>query len=72
MELLECLEVAPDEGAAAPEAYAAPTQVWLGTVEVRALDSQSSLSAVAGIVALVHSLASWATDRHGPGSSETC
>ena len=29
----------------------------LGTVEVRALDSQSSLSAVAGIVALVHSLA---------------
>jgi glutamate---cysteine ligase / carboxylate-amine ligase len=41
----------------------------LGTVEVRALDSQSSLSAVAGIVALVHSLASWATDQQGPWES---
>ena len=41
----------------------------LGTVEVRALDSQSSLSAVAGIVALVHSLASWAADQQGPGES---
>ncbi len=38
----------------------------LGTVEVRALDSQSSLASVAGIVALVHSLARWAADQHGP------
>jgi glutamate---cysteine ligase / carboxylate-amine ligase len=41
----------------------------LGTVEVRALDSQSSLRAVAGIVALVHSLASWAVDQQGPWES---
>jgi glutamate---cysteine ligase / carboxylate-amine ligase len=38
----------------------------LGTVEVRALDSQSSLASVVGIVALVHSLARWAADQHGP------
>jgi glutamate---cysteine ligase / carboxylate-amine ligase len=38
----------------------------LGTVEVRALDSQSSLASVAGIVALVHALARWAADQHGP------
>jgi glutamate---cysteine ligase / carboxylate-amine ligase len=41
----------------------------LGTVEVRALDSQSSLRSVAGIVALVHSLASWAAEQHGPWES---
>lgn len=41
----------------------------LGTVEVRALDSQSSLSTVAGIVALVHGLAGWAANRHGPWDS---
>jgi carboxylate-amine ligase len=38
----------------------------LGTVEVRALDSQSSLRSVAGIIALVHSLAVWAAEQRGP------
>jgi carboxylate-amine ligase len=38
----------------------------LGTVEVRALDSQSSLRTVAGITALVHALAHWAVDQRGP------
>ena len=38
----------------------------LGTVEVRALDSQSSVRSVAGIVALVHALARWAAEQHGP------
>lgn len=38
----------------------------LGTVEVRALDSQSTIASVAGIVALVHSLARWAAEQRGP------
>jgi len=38
----------------------------LGTVEVRALDSQSSLRSVAAIAALVHALARWAADQRGP------
>jgi carboxylate-amine ligase len=38
----------------------------LGTVEVRAMDSQSSLSSVAGLAALVHALARRAADQHGP------
>jgi glutamate---cysteine ligase / carboxylate-amine ligase len=38
----------------------------LGTVEVRAMDSQSSLGAVAGLTALVQALARWAVEQHGP------
>jgi carboxylate-amine ligase len=38
----------------------------LGTVEVRAMDAQSSLDTVAGITALVHGLARMAADDHGP------
>lgn len=38
----------------------------LGTIEVRAMDSQSSLRSVAGLAALVHSLAVRAAEEHGP------
>jgi len=38
----------------------------LGTVEVRAMDSQSSLAAVAGLAALVHALARRAVEERGP------
>jgi glutamate---cysteine ligase / carboxylate-amine ligase len=38
----------------------------LGTVEVRAMDSQSSLSDVAGLAALVHALTRRAAEEHGP------
>ena len=38
----------------------------LGTVEVRAMDSQSSLGNVAGLAALVHGLAHHATESRGP------
>jgi carboxylate-amine ligase len=38
----------------------------LGTLEVRAMDSQSSLSDVAGLAALVHALARRAAEEHGP------
>ncbi len=36
----------------------------LGTVEVRAMDSQSSLGSVAGLAALVHALARYAAEEH--------
>ena len=38
----------------------------LGTVEVRSMDSQSSLADVAGLGALVHALARRAVEEHGP------
>jgi carboxylate-amine ligase len=38
----------------------------LGSLEVRAMDSQSSLGAVAGLTALVQALARWAVEQHGP------
>jgi carboxylate-amine ligase len=38
----------------------------LGTVEVRAMDSQSSLDSVAGLAALVHGLARRAVEERGP------
>ena len=38
----------------------------LGTLEVRAMDSQSSLADVAGLAALVHALARRAAEEHGP------
>ena len=38
----------------------------LGTVEVRSMDSQSSLADVAGLAALVHALARRAAEEHGP------
>src|SRR5205085_1949212 len=38
----------------------------LGTVEVRAMDSQSSLSIAAGLAALVHGLARRAVEEPGP------
>ena len=38
----------------------------LGTVEVRSMDSQSSLADVAGLAALVHALARRAVEEHGP------
>jgi carboxylate-amine ligase len=38
----------------------------LGTLEVRAMDSQASLGAVAGLTALVQALARWAVEQHGP------
>jgi carboxylate-amine ligase len=38
----------------------------LGTVEVRSMDSQSSLADVAGLAALVHALARRAVEDHGP------
>lgn len=38
----------------------------LGTVEVRSMDSQSSLSDVAGLAALVHALARRAAEEKGP------
>jgi carboxylate-amine ligase len=38
----------------------------LGTVEVRAMDAQSSLRAVAGLAALVHALARREAERRGP------
>jgi carboxylate-amine ligase len=38
----------------------------LGTIEVRAMDAQSSLRSVTGLVALVHALARRAADEHGP------
>lgn len=38
----------------------------LGTVEVRSMDSQSSLSDVAGLAALVHALARRAAEEQGP------
>ncbi len=40
----------------------------LGTVEVRAIDAQSPLWAVAGLAALVHGLAARETERDGPWS----
>jgi carboxylate-amine ligase len=40
----------------------------MGTVEVRAMDSQSDLRAVAGLAALVHGLARAEVDRAGAGS----
>jgi carboxylate-amine ligase len=38
----------------------------LGTVEVRAMDSQSSVGAIAGLTALVQALARWAVEQRGP------
>jgi glutamate---cysteine ligase / carboxylate-amine ligase len=38
----------------------------LGTLEIRAMDSQSSLGNAAGLAALVHSLARMAVEEHGP------
>lgn len=38
----------------------------LGTIEVRAMDAQSSLRSVTGLVALVHALARRAADEPGP------
>ena len=38
----------------------------LGTIEVRAMDAQSSLRTVTGLVALVHALARRAAEEHGP------
>lgn len=38
----------------------------LGTVEVRAMDSQSSLASIAGLAALVQALARWAVEQRGP------
>jgi carboxylate-amine ligase len=37
-----------------------------GTVEVRAMDSQSSLGSIAGLGALVQGLAAWAAEQRGP------
>jgi glutamate---cysteine ligase / carboxylate-amine ligase len=37
-----------------------------GTVEVRAMDSQSSLGAIAGLGALIQALAGWAAEQRGP------
>jgi glutamate---cysteine ligase / carboxylate-amine ligase len=69
-----------DEYAESVEAVAAAgdlpdyTYLWwdirphpvLGTVEVRAMDSQSSLRSIAGLTALVHALARWAAEQRGP------
>jgi carboxylate-amine ligase len=41
----------------------------LGTIEVRSLDSQSSLRTIAGIVALVHALARSGAEQQGPWES---
>ncbi len=38
----------------------------LGTVEVRAMDSQSSLASIAGLAALIQGLAGWAVEQHRP------
>lgn len=38
----------------------------LGTIEVRAMDAQSSLRSVTGLVALIHALARRAAEQHGP------
>ncbi len=38
----------------------------MGTIEVRAMDAQSSLRSVTGLVALVHALARRAAEEHGP------
>jgi glutamate---cysteine ligase / carboxylate-amine ligase len=38
----------------------------LGTIEVRAMDAQSSLRSVTGLVALVQALARRAVEEHGP------
>jgi carboxylate-amine ligase len=38
----------------------------LGSLEVRAMDSQSSLGSIAGLGALVQALARWAAEQHGP------
>jgi carboxylate-amine ligase len=38
----------------------------LGMVEVRAMDSQSSLGTIAGLAALIQALAHWALEQHGP------
>lgn len=38
----------------------------LGTLEVRAMDSQASLGAISGLTALVQSLARWAVEQHSP------
>jgi len=38
----------------------------LGTVEVRAMDSQSSVGAIAGLTALIQALTRWAVEQHGP------
>jgi carboxylate-amine ligase len=41
----------------------------LGTLEVRAMDTQSSLDTVVGLAALIQSLAAWATEYRGPWES---
>ena len=38
----------------------------LGTIEVRAMDAQSSLRSITGIVALIHALTRRAAETHGP------
>jgi glutamate---cysteine ligase / carboxylate-amine ligase len=38
----------------------------LGTVEVRAMDAQSSLGSIAGLTALVQALAQWGVEQRGP------
>lgn len=38
----------------------------LGTVEVRAMDSQSSVGTIAGLAALIQALARWAAEQPGP------
>jgi glutamate---cysteine ligase / carboxylate-amine ligase len=42
----------------------------LGTIEVRAMDAQSSLGNVAGLAALIHSLSLWAAEEPGPWERE--
>jgi glutamate---cysteine ligase / carboxylate-amine ligase len=37
-----------------------------GTVEVRAMDSQSSLGSIGGLAALIQALAAWAVEQRGP------
>jgi glutamate---cysteine ligase / carboxylate-amine ligase len=69
-----------DEYAEAAEALATAgelpdyTYLWwdvrphpvLGTIEVRAMDAQSSLRSITGLVALIHALARRAAEEHGP------
>jgi carboxylate-amine ligase len=69
-----------DEYADAVEAIAAAgempdyTFIWwdirlhpvLGTVEVRSMDSQSSVRTVVGVASLIQSLARWAVEQSGP------
>jgi carboxylate-amine ligase len=42
----------------------------LGTIEVRAMDAQSSLGNVAALAALIHSLSLWAAEEPGPWERE--